>query len=397
MISYILMVVVLLILALMERDPSSSDLPGKLACAALILFGGLRHETGFDWVEYETYFELTRPVWSDAPQYIESSLLIEPGFALFTLVARSIGLSFQAFLFAIMAINMTTIYVFARRYTSRVALALLVYYGFVFLAAQMATIRQALSYSFLLLAFLEKEKGRTGSSLAMLMISVSIHTFSVIFIPLLYVRPTRIPISVVAFLVTIGIVTAFSGFHVVPIIADLINSFFGGSFLATKLSLYGDYEGYAISLVSLLFIPLHLLAYFLLTATRYQYAEQATSITHLAIAATLLSLITHSYFGVFPAFWNRVSYLSFLLQTIALTARYRAYFQNPIVPVMTSGLAGAAGTAIIAYTLSAPTSLPYVPYQNAAFAWITGDPGDGRWRYTYAFHQAEIEIASRRR
>lgn len=397
MTAYILIIAILLILALAESGELGGRAYGKFACITLIVFGGLRLETGFDWVEYENYFELSRPVWSNQPQFVEPSLLVEPGFALFNVLVRSFGIPFQGFLFIITAINMYVIYIFSKRYTERVALVFLVYFGFVFLAAQMAAIRQSLSYSFLLLAFLQKEKGNVKNSIAMIVLSVSIHTFSLALSPLIYLRPKNIPIPFIIVLVGIGVITAFSGFHIVPLAADTLMPFLGVGFLATKLSLYGDYEGYQVSIVSLMFVPMHIGMYYLLCTERFRLAGPRTGITYFAISATLLSLITHSYFGVFPAFWNRVSYLTFLLQPVALLARYRAYLTDPTVRLVTAGLASTAGATIITYTLSEPTSLPYVPYQNVAVAWVTGDEGDGRERYAYAFQAAEREIASRRR
>lgn len=396
MTAYILVVAMLSVLAFWESGSSSKN-PGKLACFALIIFGGLRHETGFDWMEYETYFELTKPIWSNTPQYIEPNLLVEPGFALFNVIIRSLALPFQALLLIIAVFNMVTIYVFSSRYTNKIALVFLVYFGFVFLAGQMAAIRQTFSFSFILWAFIEKDKGNIKKTLVLLAIAVSIHTFSIIFLPLPFIRTKTIPLPVVSLVVGFGVVAAYSGFQIVPLAADYFLPILGAGFLATKLSLYGDYEGYAISTVSMLFIPLHLTAYFLLTTNKFKFAEEKTNLTHLAISATLLSLITHSYFGVFPAFWNRIGYLTLLLQPVALTARYRAYFRDPTVPVVSIALATAAGASVVVYALSSPTSLPYVPYQNVAVAWMTGDHGDGRERYLYAFQEAEREIASRRR
>ena len=292
---------------------------------------------------------------------------------------------------------MVVIYFFSKKYTNRIALVFLVYFGFVFLAGQMAAIRQTFSYSFILLAFLQRDRGKIFWSIFLLLIAVSIHSFSIVFAPLLYIRAKNFPIPLLGLVVGLGVLAAYSGFHIVPIAADYLLPRLGAGFLATKLSLYGDYEGYNISLVSLLFIPLHLYAYFLLTTRRYGGAKLMDNLTYFAASATLLILICHSYFGVFPAFWNRVSYLTFLLQAVALTARYQVYFANVVVRQLSNSLAAAAGTAIIGYTLNQPTSLPFTPYQNAVVSWATGNQGDGRVRYQYAFSQAEMEIARRRR
>lgn len=397
MTAYLLVIAMLFILAIMENESSGSSLPAKLACAILIIFGGLRHETGFDWVEYEYYYELTEPFWSNTPQYVTSALLVEPGFGVYNVIMKSLGFSFQGFLFSITLINMVTIYYFSKRYTKRIALVFLVYFGFVFLAGQMAAIRQTLSYSFLLLAFAEHDKVKLTKSLLLSFVAVSIHTFTLTFVPFIFFRVKKIPISYLTIFVGLGLLAAYSGFHVVPLAAEFLLPILGAGFLATKLALYGSNDGFTISLVSLLFVPLHLLMYYLLTTDRFKKARPSTRITYFASSVTLLSLISHSYFGVFPAFWNRVGYLTFLIQPIALTARYRLYFSDPIIPLLANVFAAVAGTAITVYTLSAPSSLPFVPYQNAVIAWATGDPGDGRFRYAYAFQRAESEMAEKRR
>ncbi len=397
MTAYLAIIVLLFLFACAENGRFESKYPGRISCLTLILFGGLRHETGFDWVEYENYYNLILPISASRPEYITYNLLVEPGFQFFCLILRSLGASFQTFLFVVTFVNIVVIYIFARRYTSRVALVFLIYFGFIFLAGQMAAIRQTFSYSFILLAFIQRDREKSLSTALMLIIAVSIHSFSIVFIPIMYWRFRYISTPLLTAVVGIGVAAAFSGFHIVPIIADVFLPVLSGGFVATKLSLYGDYEGTRISLVSLSFIPLHLAAYFLLTTRRFHRAFYPTTITYFAASVTLLILICHSYFGVFPAFWNRVSYLAFFLQAVALSARYREYFQGGSVPAVSIGLAGAAGVAIITYTLNQPTSLPFTPYQNVVIAWATGDPGDGRLRYEYAFREAEIEIAKRRR
>lgn len=397
MVSYLLVISLLVLLAFWENGGSAGKTPGTVACAVLMLFGGLRFETGFDWVEYENYFELTTSIWADQPQYVAPSLLVEPGFAIFVKIVRSLGIGFQWFLFLITAINMGVIYIFARRYTERVALVLLIYFGFAFLAGQMAAIRQTLSYSFILLAFMERERGKLAVSVVLALIAASIHTFSIVLLPLIYLKVRHLPVSLVSIIAALGIATAYSGFHIIPLFADVLLPQLGSGFLATKLSLYGDYEGYAISVVSLLFVPFHIFMYHLLITNRYSEVEKPSAIIEFAIIATLLSVLAHSYFGVFPAFWNRLSYMTFLLQAVALTAKYRQYLLNSLLSVPTIMSAGSAAVAVTLFTLSAPTSLPYLPYQNAIGVWISDDLGDGRWRYAYALAQAEREIASRRR
>jgi len=397
MFAYILVIIILCVLCLFEGEGEGSALPSKIATALLIIFAGLRYETGFDWVSYELYFDMTREIWSYEPQYVEPNLLVEPGFAIFNVIVKSLGFSFQGFLFSISLINMLTIYWIAKRYTNRVAFVLLIYFGFAFLAAQMAAIRQALSYSVLLLAFLRFDEGKKGSSYILSAIAVSIHTFTIALVPLVYIKSLKIPFQYVFVFVIVGIIAARSGLDIIPLIADNLLPFLGGGLIATKLELYGSSEGYTVSLASLALVPLHFVSYFFLTTNRFNDAASETRITYFAVWFTLLSLFAHSYFGLFPAFWNRVSYLTFLLQAIALTAKYRAYFRQPLVPFTSTAMAGAAALSITAYTLSRPSSLPFTPYQNVALVWVTGDYGDGRFRYSYSFQEAEREIAEKRR
>lgn len=393
---YITLVAILALLSVLEQDPKVKW-PGQVAALLLILFGGLRYETGFDWVEYESYFDLMQPIWSKEPQYVESSLAVEPGFALLTLLIRSLAIPFQGLLFAITAINITIIYFFARRYTHRLAFCLFVYYGFVFLGGQMAAVRQTLSYSFILLAFVQRDQGRYWRSIWLIAIATSIHTFSIVFGPLIFLRKFKIPFFAVVILVATGVATALYGFYIVPLAAEFVSSVMGGGFLATKLTLYGDYEGAALSYASLSLIPLHLLVFYLLNSVDFELAKPKSTLTYFTISVTLLSLLCHSYLGLFPALWNRVGYLTFLLQPIALAQRYRAYLVNKELTLLVSGLVGVASTVMFVYTFSSPTSLPFIPYQNAAVVWLTNNPGDGRSRYSYALRQAEIESANKRR
>lgn len=397
MIAYIALIGILFVLALLENSHSANTIPGKVSAIVLVIFAGLRHETGFDWMAYEFYYDITNSIWLDTPQYIEPSLLVEPGFALFNLFAKSLGLPFQSFLFLITSINILTIYIVTKRYTNRIALVLLVYFGFAFLAAQMAAIRQSLSYSFIILALIQNDRQRIWSSVALSVLAVSIHSFSILFIPLIYLRAKFPPFSVVLAFVVGGVSISLYGINVIPLIADNILPYLGSNLITTKLQLYGDFDSQTISRASLAFIPLHLGVYYLLISKRFVQTAANTKLTDFTIYVTLLILFAHSYFGLFPAFWNRVSYLAFLLQAIALTARYAAYFRDPAIPITATSFAGVAAVSITIYSLSSPSALPFTPYQNVALVWLTGNDGDGRSRYAYAFEQAEREFAEQRR
>lgn len=395
--TYLLAITFIAFLALIEVYSKVKFIPAIIACIFTILFAGLRYETGFDWVEYENYFELTLPFFSNSVQYISPNLVVEPGFTYFVALVRTLDFSFQAFLLLISLINMAVIYFASKRYTQYVAFVFLVYFGFSYLSGQMAAIRQTLSYSFILISLIEKDRKKIGSSIFFSAIAVSVHTFSVVLVPFIFLRIKILPTFWVAVLAVLGVITAYSGFYVIPFIADNLVPILGIEFLNTKLSMYSNYEGYELSIASLSFIPLHIMAYYLLITNKYQKYNIDNNFHNFAVCCTLLSIFSHSYLGVFPAFWNRLSYMTFLIQAIALTAIYRTQMRKTIVSIGLTGGAWVAGAAIITYTLDTPTSLPYLPYQNAVVVWATGNLGDGRARYAYALSEAEREIAGRRR
>ena len=101
MTAYLAIIVLLFLFACAENGRFESKYPGRISCLTLILFGGLRHETGFDWVEYENYYNLILPISASRPEYITYNLLVEPGFQFFCLILRSLGASFQTFLFVV--------------------------------------------------------------------------------------------------------------------------------------------------------------------------------------------------------------------------------------------------------------------------------------------------------
>lgn len=395
MVAYIFLTLILLALGYWEAvSPIRMALPLVLATVVLVIFVGLRFETGADWLEYETLFYMTAPIFSNMPLYYNPNIVVEPGFSLLITILRTIGLPFQVLLFVSAAFSICTLSFFFWRYSRQPTLILLWYCGFALLLGQMAAIRQVVAYAFLLLAFTAYDRKDRFRSIVWSLLAVSMHVFAIVLIPLIYIRGKPPKTKLVLALCGVGLAASIIGVNIFALLIAPISLVLGG-IVSTKLEIYGDAVAFQISFFAFILILWHALVLILLN--RPQLDQWRLPVVRCAIYAAIWSLVAHTYLGTLPAIWNRVMLFSMPLEMIALFCCYASVLRQPTGRLVVSSGIWFVSAASISYGLSQANALPYLPYRSIVQVWITGDPGDGRTRYMIEQGQMNLRAEDRRK
>jgi hypothetical protein len=378
MLAYLGLTVLLLILGYWDAAaPHRTATPIVLATVALIIFVGFRFETGADWVEYETLLYMTAPIFTDMPMYFNPNLVVEPGFVFILSAINTLGLPFQALL-VVSALNIAVLSMFLWRYSRQPVLVLLWYCGFALLLGQMAAIRQVIAYGFILLAFMAFDRGRSVASLLWSLLAISMHVFSIVLIPLVYLRLPPPRTRLVLALCGVGLATSIVGVNIFALLVAPVSLLLGG-IVETKLEIYSGFASFQISPFSLLLVIWH--AGVLTLINRRALEAWGEPVVRFAIYAAIWSLVAHTYLAALPAIWNRIMLLSMPLEMLALFRCYGNVLREPMGRLVAAAGVWIVSATSIGYGLSQDNALPYLPYRSIAQVWVTGDPGDGRLRY----------------
>lgn len=386
---YLFVLASIAVLALNERG--DRRVPGILAAILLAAFAGLRYETGFDWLEYEFLYTYAAPLGVINTYAGVGSIDVEPGYVLAMALFKSLGLGFQSFMFAISVFNIYLIYRVCDRYTKHIALVLVWYYGFLFISAQMSTIRQGLSISFILWGLLLRERDRPILAMLVAAISVAFHSFSIIFLPFLLL--TRRPPGwvVVALGCLPGILLYGMGVSVFELVVRLATPIIGGGLVGDKLSLYGQSSGAALSPFVLVLVAWHL---FFLRCNEADLRRDSENYQFRVFTSwmAVLNVVAHAYVADFPVIWNRVMLVSFFTEAVVLAMLYHRRLADPTFRLMSVTVASLGAMISLVYALSHSQALAFKPYQSMAVVWFRGHYGDGRARYEVV--RGEIDRAA---
>lgn len=385
--AYIIVAAILTVCALVERDTIRPvRWPAITAAAAMALLAGLRFETGFDWMEYESYFY-------SLGTFMDASATLEPGFGLLARSIRKAGFSFEIFQLVVAVINMTALYLLAARFTGRPALVMVVYFGLTFLGGQMAAIRQTTAYAFTFLALLALTDRRVVGSVVMNIAAAAVHSFSIVTAPLMYLRLRPPPPAMILVVAGAGLAATMFGLNLWLLLTTAVTPILP-EFLAARLQFY-TYDAVAqVSPFSLVLAAWHAFCFWAIY--RKEPRPQDWPVIRFALWLIALTVFAHTWMASFPGVWNRLMLMAVPLEVILLTRVYRGFLAMPNIrlPVL-AGVIVTSAAALI-FQLSQPEMLPYKPYQFAPYHWITGAPSDGRLRYAIQMQRSSEEIQRQR-
>ncbi|HEY9058384.1 MAG TPA: EpsG family protein [Aurantimonas sp.] len=348
---------------------------GIAASVTLIAFAGFRYRTGYDWPAYEMIFaavpELTGAVCDGIPRM---DVLVEPLFLWLNIAIKTFGGGIETMIFVVAMINIAMVHVVVSRISKSMAIVWLVYFGLIFLVAQMAVLRQALASSFALLALLLAVEKRPVSSVLSMIASTGFHITGAFFAPLLVLRRWRPVWWLPAAVIGVGVLAAISGVSVAQTVIAAVSPMMP-DWIAFKLTFYAATKSAPISIGTAGLIGFHIVVLGVLYVAPTQ-KERHDPFVVMGIWVTIWVLVAHLFVSEMPIFWNRIMMVSIPWQ-IAAVYRLDAVRMAPLWlrGGSVAGLAVFSASALV-YTLSAPSSAPYLPYQTVFED--HADPSDAR-------------------
>jgi hypothetical protein len=379
MLPYLAVAILLTIATLTTAtDPRTSI---RYGCLALVIaFVGLRYQLGYDWLGYERLFDFVPSDFNFSQYEISRAILrTEPLFYALNVVVKSLGGTFETLLFVLALFNLIVI----DRMCDRIMkgsqpFVWLVYFCAAMMAVQFNIIRQVAASSFVILSFLALMRGHYLRAAALFVVAPFIHVTVLMFLPVyaLYVfRPNWLTIIAPAGAGVILLATGvFIGGDVISSVGSLLPEFIGSK---ADNYVWGFASGTALSSVSPL--ALVLVAIYCGMLIEFMRFRDDPPI-RIAIYLTALALFAHTGLGAFPSVWNRIMCVSLPWQLACLwrTGIFQTMQTGPRAASLAS--IAVAGAGVMAFQLSRPESVPFVPYRSIPQVWITGDQGDGRAR-----------------
>lgn len=362
-----------------ERFPNRARSLGITCTIILILFAGLRFETGHDWLNYTGRY-LDATAFPEAVDEIASSPL-ELAFFMLTAAAKTLGLSIFAFLFLIAAISILPVHYIASKITRNVALVWTVVFGLTFLFSFMTLVRQSLATSAFFLALAWSIEGRRVRSGAAMALAIGIHVTAAVFLPVLMLtkyRPRTGP--VVAFLI-VGSIIAIARINLIEVAANLALHL--PTQIGLKLALYAATPPSKITSGSFLLIMFHMgILGFLL------YRSHSERWANAAIWLSILTIGAHLFFFGLPTIWNRLMIASLPIEiAMAWHIMKGANLSTRVAGIVALSALSSAG---LAYFLTKPTAIPFIPYQFLPAVIASGRCGDGVERIVKAQELAPL-------
>lgn len=204
----------------------------------LILFAGLRFDTGWDYQGYRKYYEKI-PGILDFSDYIiaSQSIYFEPGFKLVMGIAKSAGFSFYNFQLLVAFLSLAILWVTIKKMSTRFFILLFLYYSFCFLLLNMSFIRQGMAASVLLLAFFYYLQKRHVYFIFLVIFAASFHYSAILFLSFLALGRLRLSNSLICLLVGSSLVIYLLQIQWMSAVFSVISPMMTGS-LQDKINIY---------------------------------------------------------------------------------------------------------------------------------------------------------------
>lgn len=193
---YIVLSVFLLLLLLVENSKSRTRANRKkpylaIAFGIIFLMCVLRDSSvGRDIPGYERLYEVAK----STTLFDFSFVYYEPGYILLMQICNLLGLSFQWFLVVTYSIILIPIFLLIKRYSDQPILSVLTYVCYMFFEFQLTGLRQAISMSILLVAFMilvEDKRFAFLKATVVTILAYQFHRGAAIFLPFLVVTRVK--------------------------------------------------------------------------------------------------------------------------------------------------------------------------------------------------------------
>ncbi|RDK12133.1 EpsG family protein [Cupriavidus lacunae] len=318
-----------------------------MALVVFVLIAGQRFETGNDWLVYRDHYIALQNFGLEGGNS-EQFPVFEPLYVLLVWMAGRL-FDFQTFLLLVALFNGIVLYRFAKAWRVSFLGVFAIYYAWLYLATQMATIRHSLAISFALLALIAIFKSRKLLAFVLLLVASGMHLFSLAFFALFVLFKRSLSIGWV-------LASLVGGFVAVYIVLFAVSAgLLSWLPFSEKIALYADVAAVGqLSAGSLAYIALNLAFLFWLMR---DFGDDIQS--RVAKWSVFYLLFFQIALWMLPVFWNRVQIFTLIIQACVLS-KYLIERQRMLT------LAGVCvlSLAMLIKFLADPAYISYIPYQS---------------------------------
>ena len=394
---YLIVFFILLILAILEMLPQNkinNKILIGLAWGMLVLFAGLRYETGGDWNLYQNIMNEIPPVsklLSAEKTRLISLYKLQLGFVFLCSVLKQLGLGVQVLFFLVTLFNVTLITKSLSHYTKYVVTALLAYYSVVYLKIEFAMIRQAIAASICFFSFRYIQERKMWKYLVLVLIAFSFHISALIMLPLYFFLNIRLSNKLLISMLVVG--CAIMLFHISWFSQSLlfITEFLGSSFFERAVYYTSDEILGADRLISLEFVlNIFLFSVFLC----YRKQLDAKKYGNLFLNVFMSGIVIYYYFyeSITMSYRLRLYFLyAFMVLFPYLIEVFNNYVSSKKIAFMAVLVFCCSAFNGKIYLNMPPPSILYNPYQNYIVYKTLGKESLGEKRLLEHFEKMKEE------
>lgn len=247
---YLIIFIILTLLAVLNiqfRDKLTNQVLVPFASLILIAVAGLRYETGGDWDSYAMLFDML-PRWDQimAHPRILFAEDVEEGFVLLCAGIKALGGNVQHLFFVVTTINITLIAIASYRYTKYPLVALMCYFGILYMQLEMIYIRQATAVALCFFALQYIEEKKVWKYMTFIVLACLFHRVAVLMVPLYFVLGRKFPTWMYLAVIGVGAAMMLIGIPWIKTIFLTVAGWLGENY-AQKADMYAEESLFAVS------------------------------------------------------------------------------------------------------------------------------------------------------
>ncbi len=283
-----------------------------------LLLTGLKGDVGTD---YNGYFYLYNN-WGQK-KYTEPfvSIQIEPGFWFLCYISNLLKIPFSAFWFCIACINIVTKFVFFKKLSPYLFLSLLIYLSGLYIERDFDGIRQGLSVGIAYISILNYFDKKKIKHIILLLIAISIHYSSLIFILIPLLCRIKIKKIVIFFLIAIGIIALVLNFNIISLILTILPN----GYISTRINTYMTQSAYSGNIGLNIGIIIRIIVLLLFCNVDYKKLNLSKDVYNFLKNGFLLSILCFLFFNNMEIIAHRLAYGYRELQIIIIPLCFK-YF-----------------------------------------------------------------------
>ena len=357
-----------------------------IAWLILVLVAGLRFETGGDWDTYTDIFHRIRPL-SDVIHGKYGVSGIEFGYILLNSVIKEFGGNIQYVFFIITFTNTTLLVDSLKKYTDRVLLALLIYYGVFYFQLEMIYTRQSLAVilSFFALRYIENRQ--FWKYLLIIGLAMTFHRMALVMLPFYFLLTRKVSASIWIFLVLTGALLMALNVSWFTFVYLQFSKLLGGEFYSRAL-FYTSEGQYAVVRGISVGFALNLLLFILFIWKKHEIESQNIGIIffNLFVYSILLYYYTYEVIEISNRF-RYFFFISIIVLFPLVINHLKAFFKLPILLFIVSYSFFFSRSIFLEESIANA----YNPYQNYILCQMNYEKGTGQKRLDKAIQEAKSQ------